>query len=593
MSCGQRQHRYSSVKTGVVAAAVAAALAAWNVGAADFTWKGTLSNAWNVPGNWSGGSVPNAPTDNVLIDGAVSNANVNLDINALVGTLQIDAGDALDIPAGLHLDLYGNATINGNLALLSGDNYLLFEGGDRSIVGTGTLSLAAETSGVLVPANTNNRITFGNGLTVAGAGNLGFGQTRFTNLGTIRANLASPLTINPSGIADAFINQGTLEAAGTSTLQLAGVGYTNTGGSIQASGGIVEIAPSATIFGGTLGATSGGQLRTSGIASAVVTLDGVTLNGPFELRDGNRLDIRNAFTNDGVLQVNSTSAITDVQILGDVTFAGAGSVVLTHKDNARIYGDTSAGARRLTIGTGQTVKGTGTVGANQTKLTNQGMLLADQPTPLTIDPVNTVDGFFNRGTIEVREGSELTVVAGTSLIQDAPTALTRVLGTLSVADLQLQAGTLSGTGSVAGPVSNTGGTVAPGGSPGKLSISGNYTQGPDGTLVFEIDGDVQGVSYDWLSVSGIASLAGTAVLDFGYVPQPGAQFAVLTAGSRVGEFTNVVGPSGWIIQPAYDGDSLTFTVAAIPEPQTYALMAAGLALVGWAARRRRKRAGRQ
>ena len=34
--------------------------------------------------------------------------------------------------------------------------------------------------------------------------------------------------------------------------------------------------------------------------------------------------------------------------------------------------------------------------------------------------------------------------------------------------------------------------------------------------------------------------------------------------------------------------SLAVTVGAIPEPQTHALLSAGLGLIGWAARRRKK-----
>src|SRR5205814_165215 len=45
--------------------------------------------------------------------------------------------------------------------------------------------------------------------------------------------------------------------------------------------------------------------------------------------------------------------------------------------------------------------------------------------------------------------------------------------------------TLAGTGTITGNVSNSG-TVAPGNSPGVLTITGNYTQTTGGTLVIEI-----------------------------------------------------------------------------------------------------------
>lgn len=579
----------------------AAALAMWAVlvvghsRSAEFTWTGNLNALWNDSRNWLGNSAPNSSTANTILDGnMLVGAVVDLDTDATVGTLRIDSGDTLNVPAGRHLNINGNATIDGNLNLLSGvsaTNYLLFTGGDRVIGGIGNLSMASATSSIFVTNNTNNRLTFGSGVTVHGAGDLGVGITRFTNLGTIRADLSSSLMVNPSNIADAFINQGTLQATASSTLRLAGVTYTNTGGLIQAAGGFVEFASAVTIVGGSLSATSGGQIRTSG-GPGTVAIDGVTLSGMFDLRNGNQLDIKNSIVNNGLLQVNSTGTITDVRMVGDVTISGNGTVILMNAANSRIYGDASAGPRRLTIGTGQTIRGTGEIGASQTKITNQGTILADQTTALTVKPANAADGFYNRGTIEVLQGSTFTFAAGvgTSLVQDVSTALTNVLGTMNVSELKLQAGTLRGKGTIVGSVSNVGGTVAPGESPGKLSISGNYTQAAGGTLVFEIDGTAPGTAYDLLAVSGSASLGGTAVLNFGFTPQPGASFVVLTASALTGQFTNIIAPAGWVITPVYHASDVTLTVTAVPEPEAYVLMLAGLGLVAWIVRSRRLQA---
>ena len=52
--------------------------------------------------------------------------------------------------------------------------------------------------------------------------------------------------------------------------------------------------------------------------------------------------------------------------------------------------------------------------------------------------------------------------------------------------MALQGGTLRGTGSITGgDVQNTGGTLAPGTSPGALSLTDDYSQGPGGTLAVE------------------------------------------------------------------------------------------------------------
>ncbi|MCH2130691.1 MAG: hypothetical protein MK179_16225, partial [Pirellulaceae bacterium] len=107
-------------------------------------------------------------------------------------------------------------------------------------------------------------------------------------------------------------------------------------------------------------------------------------------------------------------------------------------------------------------------------------------------------------------------------------------------------GVLAGVGTVGGNVDNLGGTVAPGNSPGVLTVNGNYTQGSGGTLEIEVTGTSPGESgHDQLSVTGAASLDGT--LDI--VPQapyadPSVRGAsenmvILTAGTVTGTFSTV------------------------------------------------------
>ena len=73
--------------------------------------------------------------------------------------------------------------------------------------------------------------------------------------------------------------------------------------------------------------------------------------------------------------------------------------------------------------------------------------------------------FGGAGQKEFRNvGGSLLVAAGRSL-------------SLGALPLQLTGGVLGGDGTVIANVSNTGGTVAPGASPGTLTINGDYTQG--------------------------------------------------------------------------------------------------------------------
>ena len=90
------------------------------------------------------------------------------------------------------------------------------------------------------------------------------------------------------------------------------------------------------------------------------------------------------------------------------------------------------------------------------------------------------------------------------------------------------------------------GIVSPGLSPGRLTIVGNYTQGPLGLLDIELAGTQQGVTYDWLEDPGLANLAGTlgVTLLNGFRPTAADRFTFMTYSARTGDFTTFNLPGG-------------------------------------------------
>ncbi len=82
--------------------------------------------------------------------------------------------------------------------------------------------------------------------------------------------------------------------------------------------------------------------------------------------------------------------------------------------------------------------------------------------------------------------------------------------------------------------------VAPGNSPGVVSVKGDYIQGHDGELTIELTGRKAGKEYDVLTVAGTAKLSGTLNLYFlnDFAPKHGT-FTFLTADSIEGDFTDV------------------------------------------------------
>ena len=95
-------------------------------------------------------------------------------------------------------------------------------------------------------------------------------------------------------------------------------------------------------------------------------------------------------------------------------------------------------------------------------------------------------------------------------------------------------GTLAGTGTVNGNVTNKG-TVSPGDAPGMLTVNGNYTQMGSGTLLIDIAGTNAG-QFSVLDVLGNANLNGylDPVLLNGFIPTVGESFAFLLYGSHTG-----------------------------------------------------------
>jgi hypothetical protein len=106
----------------------------------------------------------------------------------------------------------------------------------------------------------------------------------------------------------------------------------------------------------------------------------------------------------------------------------------------------------------------------------------------------------------------------------------------------LNGGTLSGRGIIVGNLTNNGGYIAPGGlsSPGVLAITGNFTQGANGTLILEAAGG-EPYQFDQVQVGGAGHLNGKLDIKTinGFVPLPNDPFNPLGFGSVVGAFSSV------------------------------------------------------
>jgi|GEM_PF-1512397 len=402
---------------GMIAAPATSATCEWNTGA----------GIWNNGGNWSCGATPGA-ADIVSIINAGAVVSISA-INAFAGTLALGAGNVINIGSGTLFIQNQAVTNNGTINLGSGADFRS-NNGVVTVDGTGSFVLDDAIGSARL---FSGGFIFGSGQTVRGSGNVGLNQTIFSNAGLISANVSGrSLSIDASagnggtgagngfGTTNnaAFYNTGILQATGGAILSIEGGLYENgPGGIIRAlTGSIVSINGDARILGGTLTSSGTGVINAHGTNQY---LQDVTLSTGSHLDvDSDNLRLNSSFVNNGLVTVGHNG---DVINENAVTISGTGSFVLDNSNgNARLYGN------RLTFATNHIINGSGSVGLNQTVITNSGLLSFGGGGGISLDAgggnggvgagngVGTDLGssLLNSGIFEVSGGSTLSFEGG-------------------------------------------------------------------------------------------------------------------------------------------------------------------------------------
>lgn len=134
---------------------------------------------------------------------------------------------------------------------------------------------------------------------------------------------------------------------------------------------------------------------------------------------------------------------------------------------------------------------------------------------------------------------------------------------LTVTDLVFNNGTIKGPGTLVNANFTNVGTIAPGSSPGILSVTGNFTN--QGTLQIELGGTTAGTGYDRLAVSGNVTLGGTLVITKlpAFTLSPGQTFTFVTGSAVTGTFSSVTWPSGVTGSITYNATSAVINIATV------------------------------
>ena len=164
----------------------------------------------------------------------------------------------------------------------------------------------------------------------------------------------------------------------------------------------------------------------------------------------------------------------------------------------------------------------------------------------TATVVNGPIAFMNRGDLECESGL---LQFGGSYQHDEVTSRLVLRGGSVQRDggLIFAGGGVEGGGTLIGPVVNAGAVMAVGTGGDQLRIEGSYVQLSGGTLRSTLAGSADGgaLRHVALAVSGMATLDGgwEVAVAFPFAEALGADFAVVSYGSRVGEFGSVDGLS--------------------------------------------------
>lgn len=120
----------------------------------------------------------------------------------------------------------------------------------------------------------------------------------------------------------------------------------------------------------------------------------------------------------------------------------------------------------------------------------------------------------------------------------------QVNGSLASSPLRVNSGgTLSGYGTVGPVTAFNGGVVAPGGSPGRLTVTGDFTLRNGSTLVMELDGATAGSQHDQIVAQAGVFLTNVALrVALNFAPTNGQRFRLIdktSSGAMAGQFNGM------------------------------------------------------
>ncbi|MGY3230956.1 fibronectin-binding autotransporter adhesin [Luteibacter sp. HA06] len=515
---------------------------------------GTLVLAGN--NGYTGGTTLNGGTLQVGSDANLGNASSTLTFNGglLHATGDVSGARAVTLNTNAAILTDAGATF-GTSGTVSGSGGVVKEG-NGTLVLTGNNTYTGSTT---VDAGT---------LQIASDANLGASTAALTlNGGTLHTtgNVVSQRTLNLAGNAAVTTDAGTsLTSTGT---------VTGTGGLVKTGAGTLVLSGNNTFTGGAQ--LNGGTLSISSDANLGATANAVTLNG------GN-LAVTSSITTarDIVVASGGGSITTDTGATlsqtgsisgnGTLTKLGGGTLIVsgsnTFTGGTLVNGGTIRIDSGSSLGTGDIILQGGTLQTYATLGTGQKVLVSgDSGVNVTAGTTTVLSGDIDTNGSSgcfIKSGAGALSLTGRASLNQGTcvqNGTLRANGTLDSSFVTVDSiGTLRGIGRINGPVSVSG-RLAPGNSPGTLTVDGTVTMNAGSTFEADIDGNGTGTgkgNYSRLLVVGaghqfiaggtleplLRGITGDASNTF--TPVLGDTYRVVTAeGGIVGRFDSLTQPS--------------------------------------------------
>jgi hypothetical protein len=465
-------------------------------------------------------------------------------VNAPDGTIRLLGGSTSSVMLNADLDNQGLITTRSALfSKLSG-----------TLINDGSMDILSGT------VNNNEAFTNNGAITIDSGGTFTVAGARFDQNGTVDGPGMLMLFGTTANFPGDLSNAVTRLSIQNTTLNL---------------GGTLTNAGTLDISGSTINA----PLDNEGMLSVRSAGAAAVLNGPFTnengatLSVGGLLTLARGFTNDGSIHLGGTFADDNPTLtIASATLTNAADGVITSQGgllNAVVDNQGMVTIARNTILTGA-VANEGTIDVHSGDLQvnpnegnpdfiNTGTLTIESLAAVAVDGVGFDGGSFrNAGTVTIGLFGTLQL-AGGYLQTGGLTVLEG--GSLTAGDLvNLGGGVLAGSGTINANVLNQAEVdVGAPGSPGVLTINGDYTQ--EGALLIEIGGANPGTDFDQLNVTGQATLDPnnatlTVNLINGFVPTSGDSFPILTFSAGTGVFAAING-DGVLFTPSFNAGDVT------------------------------------